>query len=994
MSDFKKNNFFHNIFSKSESQKNKLNKDSPIEKINISQKIWKKNYNPFRHILLWGWDDHDNPSFVILYGNHEFESSEYDGNAFRAILKEEVKYTNYAIFRGKEGHLPSFEAVKIYNSTYYSSENAEDYPKMYYKKGVKRRWYYRKDDKYLVKEFKKLEPNNQVSFPYFVHQTYEQYIQKLKKHNIEFTGFKLAENPNEILMLQNELTQYYELMINILSHHNLYMRKKKLKELLSINVPNEVYKILFKVGSAEVISGLFLELAKMKNPVLIEDAKMLIKSKVNWAHENYAKGVERCANIYINALNKDLKADRINWIHENISNMDFHLIRIQGKEISSDTVLNGAKYRKYANTGLLRDYYWRYDREQRKSFRCKKPQRYKKGPYTDGTEIKLINFKNTIQEAEAYGLADVIGKIAYYLDAPRLTYYFKGSNRCKQLNYFHRYIRRIIDSYGKNDPEKFIIAMKALFSSYTKDDYVCKFYGNFQFNKYIKHYLYYDFKEKPPAADWNNWQVRYKWMRNDQLMKLEGRHEYMKEIWDNHLDVVVDIALKSEVDQVIKACYYILKESPNSNIFIKNMTYKHIINLSLVSYKPLAEMFKNVLKNKMEQLKTFDIELMIALIGCSDKKMHTIAMEFFERTDGMFSPSDVADLLLLENLEEWIELFKKNIFAFEESQYAQFISYILNNVSRYLETEDICEDIKEILTMSTNKIKNISKSEKINLMIDLINVLYTEQKMPNWIATYIEEIIFSFSYEELESLLIDVDTNTIKKSVSVRNKRIISILDSVKTACIPSDAQIISILESGTSKMIKMLFEIIMTNNKQLDNRLSTLLIMLESEVTLLNNLAQDTFETMPKENQKKLHGLIIDSPVNKAYSFGLEKLDMFYGDSIPEEFIIQMLEHGSKDVKAFISDKMNKVLDNLGNENEELFMYYVKTLLLLPNKISKSKDRIYKVIPKFVFKYKHREDEVESLLLDIGGSNIIKDSERALIALAKIRGEVNQLES
>ncbi|MCM1989972.1 hypothetical protein [Oceanirhabdus seepicola] len=990
MSKFKKNNFFELISSLVKSEQ----KDDSVEKIDASQKTWKKDYNPLRHIVLWGWDDNDNPSFVIFYGKHEFESTEnddhddYDYNSVSHILEDDVEYTSYVVFKGQDGHLPSFEAVQIIEDSGYYNRDDDDYPKMYYKKGVKKGWYWRKDDNYLVEEFKNLEPEQQVSFPYFIPQSYEKYVIEIKKHNIEFSDFRLAKDPNEILKLQGELSGYYEIIKSILSYNNLYMRKKNLNQLISRNPPKEVYKTLFKLGSSELISGLFIELGKMNNPILVEEAKTLVESEIKWANENYAKGVKRCASLYINAMDQQLKADRTNWIRESLSEMDLHLIRIEGKDILPDKVLEGSAYRKYAGYGLLSDYYREYDYEQRKYIEDKAPQRYKIGPYTDGTKLKLIDFKNTIQEAEIYGLADVIGKVAYYVDAPRLTYYFKGNDRTKQLNYFHRYVRRIIDSYGKNNPEKFIEAMKHLFISYTPADYVCKFRSNFQFNKYIRHYLYYDFKEKPPLG-WDDWEERAEWMSNDQLMKLEGRYEFMKEIWDNHLEVVVDIAIGSQVNQIVKACYYILKDSPNTNELIENMTYKQLINLALVSYKPLAEMFINILNNKLQQLNTFDSELMIALIGSSDKKMYEIAMEFFENTDGLFSAWDVADLLFLDNLEEWMELFKKNLFALEGTQYVEFISYIMNNVTKFAEIDgDICEDIRDMLTMSTEKVKDVSKSEKLMLMSDLIQVLIYGQKMPEWLGVFVEEIIFSLSYEDLQSLLEEMDIESEKKAIPERNRQIISVLESIKNGKVPNDAQIISILDSGTSKMIKMLFDIVTKNSKELYSRFSTLLIMLESEVTVLNKIAEEIFDDMPKERQKKLHGLIIDSPVIRAYSFGLRKLDMIYGNLIPEEFIIQMLEHTSHDVKAYISDKMNKVLDNSGDGNEEIFMYYIKTLLLLPNKISKGKDRVYEAIPKFVIKHKQRLDEVESMLLDIGGSNIIKDSERALIALAKIREE------
>jgi len=67
--------------------------------------------------------------------------------------------------------------------------------------------------------------------------------------------------------------------------------------------------------------------------------------------------------------------------------------------------------------------------------------------------------------------------------------------------------------------------------------------------------------------------------------------------------------------------------------------------------------------------------------------------------------------------------------------------------------------------------------------------------------------------------------------------------------------------------------------------------------------------------------------------------------------------------------------------------MYYLKTILLLPNRLSKSKDNLCDVVPKFVIYHTNKLDEIESLLLDIGGSNTIKDSERALVTLAKIKG-------
>ena len=47
--------------------------------------------------------------------------------------------------------------------------------------------------------------------------------------------------------------------------------------------------------------------------------------------------------------------------------------------------------------------------------------------------------------------------------------------------------------------------------------------------------------------------------------------------------------------------------------------------------------------------------------------------------------------------------------------------------------------------------------------------------------------------------------------------------------------------------------------------------------------------------------------------------------------------------------------------------MYYVRDLLLCPNRISSSKDRVYELIPMFVLKYRRNLDSIRQLLLEVG---------------------------
>lgn len=949
-------------------------------------RIWKRDYNPLRQIILWGWDENNNPGFLMLNGKHQFKSRMSTGN----ILEDEVKYTSYAVFKGNGGHLPSFKAVKIIEPYDYRSRSYTA-PKMYFKKAAARGWYWRDNSEYLVKSFNNLPTEQQVSFPFFNDQSYGQYVQEIMNRSL---NFKLARNPNEVLKLDGQLLQYYEKLVDIMSHTNVYIRKKRLNELIEMCPQKEVYILILQMGSTEVISGLFLELAKTANPVLEIEAKAMLESDLKWADENYAEGVKRCMRIYLNTLNKDSKAERSEWIRKYLSQMDLKLIRINGKDIPKDKILSGAAYRKYANTGLLQDYFWNYDYKTRQSSKHEAPKRYEAGLYTDGVKLRIIDFKNTIQEAEAYGLADVIGKIAYYVDAPRITYYLKGSGKGGALRYFRRYIKRVIDSYAEKDLDKFIEAMKYLLTSYTEYDYVCKFRDNFQFNELLKYYLYYDFKEKPPVG-WENWAARHEWMSNDQLLRLEGRYEFMKEIWDNHLESVMEIALGAKIEQVVKACYFILKDSPKSAEFIEGLSYQRLINLALSSYKPLSEMFMEILTSRLQRAESFDSELMICLIGSGDERMYGIAMEFFKRTNGRFSPADTADLLFLDNIQQWGELFRQNLLSMSGNQFMEFVGQVLGRSSELLKLKkDLPESIGDILTESINITEQFSEANRAKITEQLIAVVTEGTKLPQWLGRFVEELIFSYSYDSLEALLSNVVIQQTNGWTVSRNKRIISVLEGIKNRNIPTDAQILDILDSGTSNMIRILFRIINENSEELNNRFSTLLIMLESDIPVLNEMAEGIFNSMATEKQKKLHALIIDSPVTKAYIFGLKKLDTMYGDAIPEEFIIQMLEHSSTEVKTYISDKTDRILHSLGGGNAKIFMYYVKTLLLLPNRASKSKDKAYEAIPRFALKYTDNMEEIQNILMDIGGSNSITDSERALVALAKIRREVVAHES
>ena len=974
-------NSFENDLDNNENQEKKLINRDFIYKPKIESRVNKLDCYPLRQLVLWGWDKENNPSLIIFYGKHEDKIGNYSPEIIWNSLKDEVEYTSYAIYKGKDGHLPSFESVN-FAQTYREREY-----NLYYKKDIEGSHYYISEEAEIVKGFQHLNESNRPKFNYFDEQNYSHYVNGLKEQNIIIEDFKFANNPNEILNLTTEFDEYYELIIEILSNNKLYNRKKKLNKLIEMNPPKNIYKKLIEVGSSEVISGLFIELAKRKNSILIEEAKIIISADIDWVSNSYAKGVRRCINIYINALDDNLRKKREKNIRENLKYMDLHLIKVNNKVVPEDKIIDGAAYRKYSMSGVFNtvDYSYEYNPSTGRytSKTIEREDFYLPSKYNDGKRLNIIEFKNTIQEAEVYGMADVIGKIAYYLDAPRLTYYFKGTSNTKQLKYLQRYVRRIIDSYAKNDSDKFIEAMKSLLTSYTTHDYLCKFKGNFQFNYFIKNYLYYDFKEKPPTG-WDDWSARANWMKNDQLLKLEGRYEAQKEIWDSHINDVIYIAVNSKVDTIRKALYYIIKDACFKEGFVENIEFKTLIDLALTDYEPIANLFKDTLERKIDSLNKFDFNIMLHLMKCSNNKIHKTAIKYMKESKGNFKAKEICELMFLPNIDNWLDLYKESLLSLKDEDYSEFVKSLICLSERFNEENiEPSKEVKEIILMSTNKITNLSKEEKKKLVSELIESLITSSNITLWIEEFIEELIFAVSYNDLHNLLQDIKFNYKNKALSERNMKIISILESIKKNTIPKDSQIVSILETGSSKMINSLLDIIQVNRDDLNNRLSTLLIMIESKITMLNIIAEEVFDKMPNEEQIKLHLMIIDSPVERAYEFGINKLNLIYGDKVPLEFIKEMIEHESKDIKSFVLKK----IDKLDSADKDVFIYYMKTVLYMPNKLSKEKDKIYNMIPKFLDKNKESLNIIEDILLDLGSSNIKKDSEKALVTLAKIRG-------
>lgn len=936
---------------------------------------------PTRQFYFWGWDKNHNPAFLVLYGEHKFKESRSGDN----LLEDQVVYTEYMVFQGQEGHFPSFEAVKIWNRYDY---NTRKYKKnMYYKKDVRGYSYWQAgDDTKPVEGYGILKEG--ITIPYFGAPSYEACVEILRKSNNKFAGFQLADTKNDVLKLPPDLQGYYESLCHLFSNPNLYMRRKHLSLILDMTPSKALYQYLLTTGSGELLSGLFLELSHREDAVLADEARELINHDLTWVTKRYAKGLKRCLTIYLNILNPQVRTERTQWIREHLPEMDLKLLIVNGKKIPDDKILEGIHYQRYAAQQAFAEYSGRYIKEKGKYkyIRERKSGIFAKNHYWDGVVLDLLAFKNTVQEAEAYKLADVIGKIAYYLDAPRLTSYLSGSGNGGALRYHRRYLRRVIDVYSKTDEAKYVQAIKELVTSYTSGDYLNVYQGNFQYNYFIKYYLYHEYKGQKPSG----WRDAYEWVSSDQLKKLAGRYEYMPEIWDRHPDDVLEILCKAKIEVVLKAFYYIFDGMQEKESYIQNLSYEKLILLMESPYAPVSSMFKGILKQRLALENQFNSDLMLTFMNSENPEVRDLATEYFKRTNGKFPADQLIRFMFLDHAMDWISLLAENLSRLDTGEYGLFLTGVVAHIQDFEPEGDYdSEEFCELMEQSLTKMNELSTEMKVQVIDLIIRNLASIKREAGFLPEFLEKVIFSSTLSQLKELLVLVDVEVDQSRNNSRSRLIISVLTAIKKEQLLPDYQVLEILAKGTSKMIKVFGEMAVKQQDQLCGRHSTLLLFMESEMVVLNRLMMNIFERLEAEEQKKLHMLLIDSPDKKTYDFALVKLQQIYEKQeamIPREFVMQMLEHPAYEVRAYVTDKMIRSIENLGNGNQGLFLYYVKTLLYLPNKISAAKQRIYQLLPIYVEQHQSSRAEVEKILFDLGNSNIISDAEQALVALAQIR--------
>lgn len=964
-----------------------------FKKSELILRRWGRRNRPVRNLILWGWDERNNPSFLILFGFHEFENkqvdftdvdiekfneemiltgiSEYEKEISPGtyhVLENNVEYLRYIVFRGNQGHFPNLKNLVLNISSFvygYEHEGKHEYKRPY-------RHY-------------SLENCPPIKLPFFKSISYDKLVGLLKDQEFDPKDFRLANTPNELLNLENDSLKYFDLTVNLFSNASIYKREKSLKELINMKPSKDIFKIIFELGSSEVISGLLLDLARERDSFLENEVKTLISEQINWTEDKYGSGLKRCGTLYLNAIDPKSRESRVNEIQEYVKCMD--LIPVNAKK---------PKWIKKKEPGMsYADYLNNWGSSEWQDFGPS--LRFESNLFTNGSSLNHIFLKNILQEAYIYDLPDIIGKIAHFIDTPKFHYLMMNSGWYNTSVYFERYIRRILNEYAHSNEKNYIEAIKNFLTSYKMTDIVITYRSNVEFNNLLNSFL------EPPRSTlsgrWHNYRDHSLVPRiQSKDFKYERqKYEYnlRNNIWKNHPEEIIDILSFATVDKVLNLFFEIFRESPNIEEIFINLSTRSLVILSTVKYYQISCFFKIKLIERVNQSERFNPELMLSLMESSNAELHSQARDYFNRVKGTFNPEYLVKILWLETIDLWFEFFEENVNKFDGNQYYDFIvSLFIKNRENIRKQVHLQDKIIELLMKSSVKINEISNDKKGEMIEISLNFLLNEPMLHDWLARFIQNLICSIKLEDLTFIIKSLKLDLKKEQRNQYAKDLVSFLVAIMEDNVPNDAELLDIIKFGTSIMLNMLITMIDNKKHSLIDRTTTLMLLFESDIMAFNEISAEVFKIISEKKRVKLLSVLIDSPIKKAYLFALNKLDELFEKKLPKEIIIQMIEHGALEIKAYISNKINYIINELSNGNSELFMYYFKTLVLLPNLYSKSKDRLYEIIPQFALKNKEYIEEIQRILLELGGSNIIKDSERALVAFVKIKQEVERIET
>jgi len=199
------------------------------------------------------------------------------------LLQKEVKYRYYIIWRGREGHFPSYATLRLVKNPTYNyvlrpfnlNKHAGFYP---------------------------LDKTVDLTFPYSLRWNYEIYLKRVREPKITFKLFELANSPREVLNLDIQYSKYNEDIKVIFSSLNPLSRKFHIAKLLERAPPKKILLKLLEIGNVDTIMDLFRCLTKNSDPVLRDEAKSFYQSQYHYIEAQNNKIFKNSLDNYLNSL--------------------------------------------------------------------------------------------------------------------------------------------------------------------------------------------------------------------------------------------------------------------------------------------------------------------------------------------------------------------------------------------------------------------------------------------------------------------------------------------------------------------------------------------------------------------------------------------------------------------------------------------------------------------------------------------------------------------
>lgn len=567
-------------------------------------------------------------------------------------------------------------------------------------------------------------------------------------------------------------------------------------------------------------------------------------------------------------------------------------------------------------------------------------------------KVDITEFKHRLSDIELFGFSDLLGKLAFLVDTKKLNFTSEsGAGGEGAFLYFHRRIRRTADAYRDHAEAEYVIFLYHMMSAYTdpvsRGEWVPVF---------LKKYLYTDYFA-PDIRSQTDWYRKKTRVSSEILMMQRNRLEEKKELWEEQLPLLIDLLISCREKLILRFVEKVLFSYQRKDDFVASLPFEKVLALSEIEYEPIASWFAEEL----------------------DKRS--------------LEPVQLLCLLFAPNSKKYESLIEKKLVSFEETDLLECIEGIYDNVFGIWHSKDPLNDAsKKLLDRLADTMQSFSPAslQRILKGIGSFDSKFLTQELHPALKEFTERAVFSLTREAIE----EAADFALIRQIFPKGHRAELLIRVIRERTTPSISFLKEILEQGPPEMMEKLTEVLYERSVEWKKNPQIFLLLAESSVRSWEEIVSKWIREMNGKEREEAIKLLLDSPSERAYMKAFEFLEKEESLSDSEDFLLRMLEHGSEKIRSYAAKRMRGLIASMREKRElkeeqaKILLYYMKSLLLLPNRVSESKAEIYNCLPDFLKLYPKAKKRVEEMLLDIGGSNIKRDSERALVALARIRKE------